>query len=220
MKILSEHDGKDFAGVHYSPPFHYVNVEIGHLDVLADFVTEDSGTGIVHVAPAYGEDNYRTIQQNGLSFVNVVDQRGCYTSDVMELAGKFMKDCDVDIIKMLADQGTLFQKEKYEHSYPHCWRCDTPLLYYATDSWFIKMSLLKEKMLAHNKKVTWYPDHIKDGRFGHFLENLVDWNISRNRYWGTPLNVWVCSHCHHEEAPGSIKDLQQLTTTSLPKNIE
>jgi len=220
VKILSEHNGKDFAGIHYSPPFHYVTVEKGHLVVLADFVTEESGTGIVHMAPAYGEDDYKTVLQNGLSFVNVVDQRGRYTLDIVELAGKFAKDCDVDIIKMLTEQGTLFHKEKYEHSYPHCWRCDTPLLYYATDSWFIKMSQLKDKMLANNGEATWYPEHIKNGRFGHFLENLVDWNISRNRYWGTPLNVWVCSHCHHEEAPGSIKELQQLSATPIPNNIE
>lgn len=219
-KILSEHSGNEFAQTHYTPPFDYVRIEKGHLVVLADFVTEDSGTGIVHIAPAYGEDDYKIVQQNGLSFINVVDQQGRYTTDVVELAGRFVKDCDVEIIKMLADQGTLFHKEKYEHSYPHCWRCDSPLLYYATDSWFIKMSALKDKMLANNGKVSWYPDHIKSGRFGHFLENLVDWNISRNRYWGTPLNVWVCSHCHHEEAPGSIKELQNLATTPISSNIE
>ncbi|MGV3466384.1 MAG: isoleucine--tRNA ligase [Heyndrickxia sp.] len=220
VEILSEHNGKDFVGIHYSPPFQYVTVEKGHFIVLADFVTEDSGTGIVHMAPAYGENDYKTIQQNGLSFVNVVDQRGCYTPDVVELSGRFVKDCEVDIIKMLAEKGTLFHKEKYEHSYPHCWRCDTPLLYYATDSWFIKMSQLKDKMLTNNGEVTWYPDHIKNGRFGHFLENLVDWNISRDRYWGTPLNVWVCSHCYHEVTPGSIEELQQFAATPIPSNIE
>ncbi|KQL50879.1 isoleucyl-tRNA synthetase [Heyndrickxia shackletonii] len=220
VNILSEHSGKEFAGTHYDPPFHYIKVEKGHFVVLADFVTEESGTGIVHIAPAYGEDDYKLVQQNGLSFVNVVDQRGCYTPDVVALAGKFVKDCDVEIIKMLAELGTLFHKEKYEHSYPHCWRCDSPLLYYATDSWFIKMSALKDKMLTNNGKVIWYPDHIKDGRFGRFLENLLDWNISRNRYWGTPLNIWVCTHCHHEEAPASIKELQNLASKPISGNIE
>jgi isoleucyl-tRNA synthetase len=220
VNVLSEHSGHEFEGVHYSPPFHYVTVEKGHYVVLADYVTEDSGTGIVHIAPAYGEDDYKTVQQNGLSFINVVDQQGRYTADVTELSGRFVKDCDVDIIKMLSEQGTLFYKEKYEHSYPHCWRCDSPLLYYAIDSWFIKMVSLKDKMLANNATVDWYPNHIKDGRFGNFLENLIDWNISRNRYWGTPLNVWICSNCQHEESPSSIQELQKLVTTPISKDIE
>ncbi|WHY77914.1 isoleucine--tRNA ligase [Neobacillus sp. WH10] len=220
VMVLSEHSGSEFAGIQYAAPFHYVAVEKGHHVVLADYVTEASGTGIVHIAPAYGEDDYKTVKQHDLSFINVVDQQGRYTADVIELAGRFVKDCDVEIIKMLSEQGTLFHKEKYEHSYPHCWRCDSPLLYYATDSWFIRMSALKEQMLANNDTVTWYPDHIKEGRFGNFLENLVDWNISRNRYWGTPLNVWICTDCHHEVSPGSIKELQTLAATPGSNEIE
>lgn len=220
VTVLSEHSGRDFDGIAYTPPFHYVEIEKGHHVVLADYVSENSGTGIVHIAPAYGEDDYKTVQQNGLSFINVVDQKGCYTSEITGLSGKFVKDCDLDIIKMLSDNGTLFHKEKYEHSYPHCWRCDSPLLYYATDSWFIKMSALKDKMISNNATVNWYPDHIKHGRFGNFLEDLLDWNISRNRYWGTPLNVWVCSKCRHEEAPGSIENLKSLSRTTVPDNIE
>lgn len=215
VKVLSEHEGHEFEGVSYTPPFSYVKVNKGHVVVLADYVTEHSGTGIVHIAPAYGEDDYKTVQQNELSFVNVVDVKGCYTEEVAELAGKFVKDCDVNIIKMLAKKELLFDKEKYEHSYPHCWRCDSPLLYYATDSWFINMSSLKDKLLQNNEQVTWYPDHIKHGRFGNFLENLVDWNISRNRYWGTPLNVWVCQNCGHEEAPNSMASLKVLAKDTL-----
>ncbi|MFJ5566221.1 isoleucine--tRNA ligase [Lysinibacillus xylanilyticus] len=215
VEVLSEHEGREFEGVSYTPPFSYVTVDKGHVVVLADYVTEHSGTGIVHIAPAYGEDDYKTVQQNGLSFVNVVDLKGCYTEEVPELNGKFVKDCDVEIIKMLAKKELLFDKEKYEHSYPHCWRCDSPLLYYATDSWFINMSALKDKFLQNNEQVTWYPDHIKHGRFGNFLENLVDWNISRNRYWGTPLNVWVCQDCGHEEAPNSIASLKKLAKGTL-----
>ncbi|MEA0552994.1 isoleucine--tRNA ligase [Lysinibacillus irui] len=220
VEIVSEHDGHEFAGVSYHPPFSYVKVDKGHVVVMADYVTEHSGTGIVHIAPAYGEDDYKTVQHHGLSFINVVDLKGCYTDEVPELVGRFVKDCDVDIIKMLAKKELLFAKEKYEHSYPHCWRCDSPLLYYATDSWFIKMSSLKEQLLQNNQQVTWYPGHIKDGRFGNFLENLVDWNISRNRYWGTPLNVWVCQGCGHEEAPNSIAALIKLAKGAVDEQIE
>ncbi|MGE7840192.1 isoleucine--tRNA ligase [Lysinibacillus sp. NPDC093712] len=220
VEVLSEHVGQDFAGVAYQPPFSYVTVEKGHVVVLADYVTDQSGTGIVHTAPAYGEDDYKTVQQHQLSFINVVDVKGCYTEEVPELTGKFVKDCDVDIIKMLAEKGLLFAKEKYEHSYPYCWRCDSPLLYYATDSWFIKMSALKDQILQNNEQVTWYPDHIKHGRFGNFLENIVDWNISRNRYWGTPLNIWICETCGHEEAPNSIAVLNKLAKEALDENME
>ncbi|WP_240758334.1 isoleucine--tRNA ligase [Lysinibacillus sp. SGAir0095] len=219
-RVISEHKGTEFEGVAYKAPLNYVTVEKGHIVVMADYVTETSGTGIVHMAPAYGEDDYRTVQQNGLSFVNVVDQQGRYTKEVTDLEGQFVKECDVEIIKLLAASNTLFHKEKYEHSYPHCWRCDSPLLYYATDSWFIKMGSLKEQLLENNASVTWYPEHIKEGRFGNFLENVVDWNISRNRYWGTPLNIWVCSSCKHEFAPGSIEELNSLATGKLPENLE
>ena len=219
-KIISEHKGIEFEGVAYHPPFNYVKIEKGHIVVMADYVTESSGTGIVHIAPAYGEDDYRTVTQNNLSFVNVVNQQGKYTDAVSDLAGHFVKDCDVEIIKLLEDLNLLFHKEKYEHSYPYCWRCDSPLLYYANDSWFIKMSSLKTKLLENNATVTWYPEHIKEGRFGNFLENVVDWNISRNRYWGTPLNVWICTSCGHEEAPESIEKLKSLAMKSLPENLE
>ncbi len=218
--VISEHKGTEFEGFAYHPPFDYVTVEKGHFVVMADYVTETSGTGIVHIAPAYGEDDYRTIQQNGLSFVNVVNQQGRYTKEVTELAGKFVKECDVEIIKLLATSNCLFHKEKYTHSYPHCWRCDSPLLYYATDSWFIKMSSLKKQLLENNETVTWYPAHIKDGRFGNFLENVVDWNISRNRYWGTPLNVWICNSCNHEFVPASIEELRMRAAKPLPESLE
>ena len=220
VKILSEHFGYEFEGVRYQSPFNYVTVEKGHYVITADYVSEESGTGIVHIAPAYGEDDYNVVRQNDLSFVNVVDPQGRYTSDVKELAGRFVKDCDVDIIKILSEKGLLYSKEKYEHSYPHCWRCDSPLIYYATESWFIKMSALKDKMLENNETVNWYPEHIKYGRFGNFLENLNDWNISRNRYWGTPLNIWICSKCNHEVAPSSIEELKKLAISSLPNNID
>jgi len=214
-EIVEAVKGKELVGLAYEPPFQFVEVENGHCIVEADFVTEESGTGIVHIAPAYGEDDYRLVQEHNLSFVNVVDGSGKYVDVVVPLAGKFVKDCDVEIIKLLHEKGLLFHKERYEHSYPHCWRCDTPLLYYATDSWFIKTTALKDELIAKNQQVNWFPEHIKNGRFGNFLEGLVDWNISRNRFWGTPLNVWVCSSCKKEHSPKSIDELKKLSTKPL-----
>lgn len=205
--VVHRMKGKELVGLTYQAPFDFFEVKNGHRIIEGDFVTEESGTGIVHIAPAYGEDDYRVVQENGLSFINVVDDRGKYMDVVEPLAGRFVKECDIDIVKLLHEKGLLFHKEKYEHSYPHCWRCDTPLLYYATESWFIKTTALKETFISENQNVNWYPDHIKNGRFGNFLEGLVDWNISRNRYWGTPLNVWVCSSCETEFAPKSVKEL-------------
>lgn len=214
-QIVETMPGSALKGLKYEAPFNFVTLEKGHEVVLADYVTDSSGTGIVHIAPAYGEDDYRIVKENGLSFVNIVDGRGCYTAEVPPLAGRFVKDCDVDIIKMLAQSGRLFSKEKYEHSYPHCWRCDSPLLYYATDSWFINMQKHRDELVKLNSTVNWYPEHIKEGRFGNFLDHVLDWNISRNRYWGTPLNVWQCDECGHEVAPASIAELQQLSGQSL-----
>ncbi|MED4054331.1 isoleucine--tRNA ligase [Niallia taxi] len=213
--ILETIEGSALLGLHYEAPFSFITVDKGHYVVHGDFVTADSGTGIVHIAPAYGEDDYRLVQENDLSFVQVVDGSGKYTEAVTPLAGRFVKDCDVDIIKLLHEKGLLFHKEKYEHSYPHCWRCDSPLLYYALESWFIQTTAVKEAMIANNQQVNWYPDHIKDGRFGNFLEQMVDWNISRSRYWGTPLNVWECPACKKQTAPKSIADLENLTDSNL-----
>jgi len=213
--VLSEVPAADLIGISYTPPFHYVSVEVGHKVVGAEFVTENSGTGIVHIAPAYGEDDYKVVQENGLSFVNIVNEKGQYTDEVSNFQGRFVKECDVDIVRYLAEKGLLFSKEKYEHSYPHCWRCDSPLLYYANESWFIKTTALKEQFIKNNAEVTWHPDHIKNGRFGNFLEQMVDWNISRKRYWGTPLNIWECSTCDHQVAPKSIKELINLSVEPI-----
>lgn len=218
--ILSEFIGSDLIGISYLAPFNFVNVEVGHKVVKADFVTESSGTGIVHIAPAYGEDDYKVVQENGLSFVNVVNEKGQYTDEVPNFKGRFVKECDVDIVKYLAENELLFSKEKYEHSYPHCWRCDSPLLYYANESWFIKTTALKEQFIKNNEEVTWHPDHIKLGRFGNFLEQMVDWNISRKRYWGTPLNVWECDSCNHQLAPKSINELCNYSVEEIDDTIE
>lgn len=220
FEVLEVIKGEDLIGLSYEPPFHYMTVVNGHKVLGADFVTDTSGTGIVHIAPAHGEDDYKAIQENQFDYVNVVDPKGRYKEYVTPLAGRFVKDCDVDIIKMLAQKNLLFDKQKYEHSYPHCWRCDSPLLYYAMEGWFIKTTAVKEKMQANNQKVEWFPGHIKDGRFGNFLENMVDWNIGRNRYWGTPLNVWICQECGLEKAPHSVQELRELATVEVPEEIE
>ncbi|WP_085520542.1 isoleucine--tRNA ligase [Tuberibacillus sp. Marseille-P3662] len=219
-EVISKHKGSEFKGISYEAPFPFVKPEKGHVVVTADYVTDESGTGVVHMAPAYGEDDYRVVQENDLSFFNVVDRGGRYTEEIEPFAGRFVKDCDVDIVKYLANDGLLFHKEKYEHSYPHCWRCDSPLLYYAIESWFIKTTALKDQFLSNNQSVDWHPDHIKDGRFGKFLENMVDWNIGRNRYWGTPLNVWVCESCDHQHAPNSIQDLRDRAIGDVAEDIE
>ncbi|PAQ15469.1 isoleucine--tRNA ligase [Bacillaceae bacterium SAOS 7] len=219
-EILSVHQGADLIGLSYVPVFDFVEVEKGHQVVAADYVTGNSGTGIVHIAPAYGEDDYKVAQENGLSFVNVVNEKGEYTAEVPLFQGRFVKECDVDIIRALAEKELLYSKEKYEHNYPHCWRCDSPLLYYANESWFIKTTALKDQFIKNNEEVTWYPDHIKHGRFGNFLENMVDWNISRKRYWGTPLNVWQCDVCNHQHAPKSIDELKQLSVHPINEDIE
>ncbi|WP_150266235.1 isoleucine--tRNA ligase [Paenibacillus tepidiphilus] len=218
--ILSTHKGSDFIGQSYTPPFSYIKAEKHNVIVGASFVTDSSGTGIVHMAPAHGEDDYKSCRENGISFVSVVDASGKYTDTVKDFAGRFVKDCDLDIVKLLSEQGLLYHKEKYEHSYPFCWRCDTPLLYYATDSWFINTTAIKDKLVANNSSVDWYPEHVREGRFGKFLDELVDWNISRNRYWGTPLNVWVCEATGKEFAPHSIAELRAMAAQEVPEDIE
>jgi isoleucyl-tRNA synthetase len=219
-EILSTHKGEEFVGTSYEPPFGYISVNRGHIVVDADYVSDSSGTGIVHIAPAHGEDDYRTCRQHNLDFVNVVNLAGRYTDEVADFAGRFVKDCDVDIVKSLSERGLLFAKERYEHSYPFCWRCKSPLLYYAMESWFIKTTAVKDQLLANNSQVNWYPPHIREGRFGKFLEELVDWNISRNRYWGTPLNLWLCQDCGSEYAPGSRKDLYEKSITPIDDSLD
>ncbi|MGG4444315.1 isoleucine--tRNA ligase [Brevibacillus fortis] len=219
-EILSTHKGAEFVGTPYEPPFGYITVNHGHVVVDADYVSDTSGTGIVHTAPAHGEDDYRTTRQHGLDFVNVVNLAGRYTDLIADFAGRFVKDCDVDIVKDLSHRGLLFSKERYEHSYPFCWRCKSPLLYYAMESWFIKTTAIKDQLIENNSKIDWYPGHLREGRFGKFLEELVDWNISRNRYWGTPLNIWLCQDCGSEYAPGSVKDLREKSVAPIDESLE
>ncbi|MEW4370581.1 isoleucine--tRNA ligase [Paenibacillus kandeliae] len=219
-EVLSTLPGSDLVGKTYDSPFSYIKAEKTNIILGAGFVTDASGTGIVHMAPAHGEDDYRVCRENGISFVNLVDLEGKFVPEVTDFAGRFVKDCDVDIIKYLSEHNTLFSKERYEHSYPFCWRCDTPLLYYAMDSWFIQTTAIKDQLIANNNEVTWYPGHVREGRFGKFLEDLVDWNISRDRYWGTPLNVWVCEETGEQFAPHSIAELRERAIGDVPENLE
>ncbi|MFD0715155.1 isoleucine--tRNA ligase [Paenibacillus sp. GCM10027626] len=219
-EVLSTLKGAELVGQKYEPPFQYAAVENGHVVIAGDFVSDTSGTGIVHIAPAHGDDDYKVARQSGVGFLNVVDNAGKYMDVVTDLAGKFVKDCDVDIVKMLSERSLLFSKERYEHSYPFCWRCKSPLIYYATESWFIETTAVKDQLIANNNSVDWYPGHLREGRFGKFLEDLVDWNISRNRYWGTPLNVWVCESCDGQYSPGSRADLVQRSVHPISESIE
>ncbi len=212
--------GRDLVGLTYEPLFTYVKLENAYRIVDAEYVSDASGTGIVHISPAHGEDDNRVARQHGLPMLMVVNNAGRYTDEVADFAGRFVKDCDLDIVKNLTARGLLYHKEKYEHSYPFCWRCKTPLLYYATESWFIRTTAVKDQLIANNKTIAWYPEHLRDGRFGKFLEDLVDWNISRNRYWGTPLNVWVCDSCGKEKAPHSHAEMRELAIGSVPENLE
>ena len=176
------------------------------------------GTGIVHIAPAFGEDDSRVGREYDLPFVQFVDGKGNLTAET-PYAGVFVKKADPMVLTDLDKEGKLFDAPKFEHDYPHCWRCDTPLIYYARESWFIKMTAVKEDLIRNNNTINWIPESIGKGRFGDWLENVQDWGISRNRYWGTPLNIWECS-CGHMESIGSRQDLYEKTGDERAKTVE
>jgi len=216
--VLETYKGKDLEGIEYEPLWGGLNIKSKAWFVVCDnYVTLTDGTGIVHIAPAFGEDDSRIGRNYDLPFLQFVDAQGNLTKET-KWEGVFVKDADKLVLRDLDENGKLFDAPVFEHSYPHCWRCNTPLIYYARESWYIKMTAVKEDIIRNNNTINWIPESIGKGRFGDWLENIQDWAVSRNRYWGTPLNVWVCD-CGHMHSIGSVEELKSMSN-NCPDNIE
>ncbi len=209
-EIIEKYKGADLAGKKYRRLFDFLPVDRdAFYTVTADFVTTEDGTGIVHIAPAFGEDDYNLGQKHDLPFLQPVDKSGNFDERVTAYAGQFVKSADRQIIRDLKAAGKLYKSETYLHSYPHCWRCDSPLLYYARASWYIRTTALKDRLIEHNNHIDWYPKEVGEGRFGEWLKNNVDWALSRDRFWGTPLPIWECDACDHKVCVGSVAELKE-----------
>lgn len=216
--LLDGFSGKDLEKIEYEPLFDYAKTDKkAWYMVLADFVTMEDGTGIVHIAPAFGEDDYTIGKKYDLPVVQLVKPDGTFPKEVTRWSGQFVKDADPSIIKYLEERGLLSGVKTYSHEYPFCWRCESPLLYYAMESWFIAMSKVQTSLVKNNDQIKWYPKHLQQGRFGDFIREVKDWALSRDRYWGTPLPIWICDNnkCKHTICIGSVSELKELSETSF-----
>lgn len=222
FEVLETYKGTDLVGTNYEQLMPFAEVEGKCFEVVADsYVTSEDGTGIVHIAPAYGEDDNRVCKENGIGFVNPVGKDGCYTTGPWKGTLVTDKDLEIEIIKWLKENDKLFKKIKLTHDYPHCWRCHSPLIYYSKPAWYIRTTEYKDKILEANKTVSWHPDYVGTKRFNNWLENMVDWGISRNRYWGCPMPIWICSSCGEKHVIGSIKELDDMKVGDIDvKNME
>ncbi len=218
-EIVQTFLGQELVGKEYQPLFTFCKSDKKmYYTVAGDFVSTEDGSGIVHMAPAFGEDDYQVGLRHNLPVLQPVDKSGQFTDEVTPFKGKFVKAADPEIIANLDERGLLYKSAKYVHSYPHCWRCSSPLLYYAKKSWFLRTTATKERLIFHNKTIKWYPKDVGEGRFGEWLENNVDWSLSRDRYWGTPLPIWICGECEHTHCIGSVAELKKLS--GLKENID
>jgi isoleucyl-tRNA synthetase len=216
FKVVEEFKGSKLRGKKYHPLYKFLPLESeAHYVVMQDFVSMEDGTGIVHMAPAFGAEDMNAAREFDLPILMTVKPDGTFIQEVRPWSGKFVKDADPEIIQELQNRGLMYRSEKTTHTYPFCWRCASPLLYYARSTWFIRTSEYKDKLVSLNQKINWVPNHIKDGRFGNWLENNIDWSLGRERFWGTPLPVWECKKCHHQECFGSVEELSKLTSEEL-----
>ncbi len=214
VQVLQRLKGREMLGWHYKPLYTFLPVTVDYCYIIpGDFVSTEEGTGLVHIAPAFGADDMEVGRKFGLPTLMTVDPQGRFIDAVTPWRGIFVKDADPLIQQELTDRGLMFQQGGYEHTYPFCWRCDTPLLYYARTTWYIKTTALKDRLVANNQMINWVPEHIRDGRFGEWLENNIDWGLARERYWGTPLPFWICDNpaCGHQECIGSVAELNEKT---------
>ena len=213
-KVIATFQGTELEHTTYQRPFDYVEIPNAHYVVLANYVTVEDGTGLVHQSPAFGADDLEVCRKYNLPVVNPVNPDGHFQSEIPIAGGKFFKDADKDLIKDLKQRGLMFKSLQFEHSYPHCWRCHTALMYYAQPSWYVKTTAIKNDLLRENEATDWHPETIKSGRFGDWLNNNIDWAVSRNRYWGTPLPIWRCEN-KHELCVGSLAELGKLAGQDL-----
>ena len=216
---LARFRGRDLEGVLYDRLFTFFEPDVPGRVVLGDYVTATDGTGLVHTAPPFGEDDYQTGRRYGLPMIFSVDGEGKMVPGTGPFAGLWFKDADPKIIQELKSRGLMLHNDRYRHSYPFCWRCDRPLLYYATTSWFIRTTEEKDELVAKNRTIHWHPEHIGEGRFGNWLENVVDWALSRRRYWGTPLPIWRCVECAHQKVIGSYEELFAVSGREKPADV-